>query len=485
MDKQGLELNQRLGQRLSLSQIRYVKLLELNAPELDEAVSRELEDNPALTTADESTADEERQMLTDDGEKFTESAEQMQKSDYLDADDIPSGFSFRMPREGFTSRMAETPQADDAESLYDNLNRQIDELKLPELVALTAHYIVNSLDSNGYLRRPLSGIVDDMAFGPGIDVDPATAREALDIVRSLDPPGIGAFNLQDCLALQLEAMTESPARDNALAIIRTQFQAFTMKHTHRIISALKLTTREVDEAMELILTLNPKPGSALGSGASDTAATIIPDLIIDNTDGQISITLNNSVPELRIEHSFAQAVAEMQAAKKKREARKGKEFIMSRFNDARDFIRVIRQRQRTLLSVMTAIVEIQKEYFLTEDIRSLKPMMIKDIAKITGLDISVISRATANKFAATPWGIFPLRFFFSDAYTAPEGQDYTPKVVEQELKKIVDSEDPRHPLSDEKLRDELKKRGYDISRRTVAKYRDRCRIPESRMRKKM
>lgn len=485
MDKQGLELNQRIGQRLSQAQIRYVKLLELNAPELDEAVSRELDDNPALTTSEESSSDEERQMLTDDGEKFTESAEQMQKSDYLDADDIPAGFGSRFPRDGFTSRMAETPQADDAESLYDNLNRQVDERKLPPLVAITAHYIVNSLDSNGYLRRPLTGIVDDMAFGPGVDVDSATAREALDIVRSLDPPGIGASDLQDCLTLQLEAMPESAPCQNALRIIRQQFQAFTMKHTHKIISTLKLTQREVDEAMELILSLNPKPGSALGSGASDTAATIIPDIVIDNSDGEISIALNNSIPDLRIEQSFARAVAEMQAAKKKREARKGKEFIMSRFNDARDFIRIIRQRQRTLLSVMTAIVDIQKEYFQTEDIRSLKPMMIKDIAKLTGLDISVISRATANKFAATPWGIFPLRFFFSDAYTAPEGEDYTPKVVEQELKKIVESEDSRHPLSDEKLREELKKRGYDISRRTVAKYRDRCHIPESRMRKKM
>lgn len=274
---------------------------------------------------------------------------------------------------------------------------------------LAARYIVGNLDSNGYLSRSLSNLVDDMAFGPGIDVNDTEAREALDAVRSLEPAGIGAFGLRDCLELQLKTLPSGETRDDALLIIRDAYDAFIMKHKHRIISQLHLPAERVDAALALILSLNPKPGNALGSDPAEEANVIIPDFIVNNEDGELTITLNNRIPELQIEQSFDQAMANLERTAKGR-PKKGSEFIVSRYNDARDFIRVLTQRQQTMMAVMSAIVKIQKEYFLTEDVYRLRPMMIKNVSELTGLDLSVISRATTNKFVATPWGIFPLRF---------------------------------------------------------------------------
>lgn len=261
-----------------------------------------------------------------------------------------------------------------------------------------------------------------------------------------------------------------------------------MKHTHKIISGLRIGQERVKEAIDLILTLNPKPGASLDSTSYRTNV-IVPDLVVSNEDGHLSVSLNNRVPELAIDRTFSEAVREMEeTAASRRKARKGQEFVISRFNDARDFIRILRQRQETLIGVMTAIMKIQEEYFRTEDVYRLKPMMIKDISAMTGYDISVISRATNNKYVATPWGIFPLRFFFSDSI-GEEGEDtseaLTNRKVEAEIAAIVEGEDKRHPLSDEKIKDMMEARGYEVSRRTVAKYRDRQGIPVARLRKEL
>ncbi len=450
---QDLRMEQRIGMRLSQQQLRFVKLLELNAPELDEAVERELEDNPALDVVDESAEEETTRYPV-----------------YLSSrqnDDVPS-FS----------------TADESESLYDQLYAQLAERKLDPEVELAARYIIGNLDSNGYLQRSLPNLIDDMAFGPGIEISPEQGRVALDAVRSLDPPGIGAFDLQDCLEMQLKAMPESQERDDALRIIREAYEPFTMKHKHRIISALKLTENRVDNALALILTLNPKPGAGLGSDPAHSSNVIIPDFIVNNEDGEITITLNNKIPELQIEQSFEQAMASLDRTASGR-PKKGSEFVVSRYNDARDFIRVLTQRQQTMMAVMSAIVKIQKDYFLTEDVYQLRPMMIKNVAELTGLDLSVISRATTNKFVATPWGIFPLRFFFSDSIgEKSDGTEAaTNRKIEAEITALVEAEDKRHPLSDQRIMEEMNARGYDVSRRTVAKYRDRQGIPVARLRK--
>ncbi|MDE5883114.1 MAG: RNA polymerase factor sigma-54 [Muribaculaceae bacterium] len=460
---QSLSLDQRLSMRLSAQQLRFVKLLEFNAPELEEAIDRELEDNPALEALEPAP-------VTDaDIPAYRLNARNYSPDDFSDYDFTP---------------------ADTSDSLYDHLRRQLSERNISPKLKEAVDYLIDSLDPNGYLLRPLSSLMNDMAFGPGIELSTAEAAEALNVLQSFEPYGVGATDLRDCLMLQLQHLPESQTRDDALNILETQFEAFSMKHSHKIVSALKISQERVKEAINLILTLNPKPGASFDSSISTNV--IVPDLVVTNEDGQLSVALNNKIPELAIDRTFSEAVAEMQS-EAKREKKKGSEFVMSRYNDARDFIRVLRQRQETLLNVMTAILKIQKDYFLTEDVYRLKPMMIKDIAALTGYDLSVISRATANKYVATPWGIFPLRFFFSDSIgeTSDEGNgESAPEVltnrkIEAEIEDLVNKEDKKHPLSDEKIKQLMEDRGYDVSRRTVAKYRDRKGIPVARLRKEM
>ena len=454
---QSLALEQKTVMRLSAQQLRFVKLLEYTAPELEEAIDRELEENPALEIEDEETAP---------------------------VDDTPA-YRYRISNQSDEHNYDFSPP-DTSETLLDALLRQLSERNLPDNVRTAARYIIGNIDSNGYLRRPLQGIINDMAFGPGISVDDATAREALDIVRSFEPYGVGATDLRECLRLQLIHLPRNQTVQDALNIIDNQFEAFSMKHSHKLVTSLKLTPERVKMAVDLIRTLNPKPGSSFGSSL-DSSNVIVPDLNVNVEDGEISISTNNRIPELTIDRTFSEAVAELQASAEKR-AKKGNEFILSRFNDARDFIKILSQRQETLINVMTAIVKIQKEYFLTQNIYRLKPMMIKDISAMTGYDLSVVSRATTNKHVNTPWGIFPLRFFFSDSIGTENSEEVevlTNRKIEAEISKIVEAEDKKHPLSDEKIRLEMEKKGYDVSRRTIAKYRDRKGIPVARLRKEM
>lgn len=453
-------MEQRLSMRLSQQQLKFVRLLELNAPELDDAVEKELEANPALEVKQEAPAPETEYNRYTAYDTYGLSRR---------ADDVP----------------AFTP-ADEEVSIYDNLDEQLSERTLPPKVELAARYIIGNLDTNGYLRRSLPNLINDMAFGPGIDVTETEAREALDAVRSLDPPGIGAFDLRDCLILQLEAMPSSSTRDDALKILREAYEAFVMKHKHRVVSQLRMCSERVQAALDLILTLNPKPGASVGSNPADEASVIVPDFIVNNEEGEITISLNNRIPELQIDMSFRQAMDALGQLPRGK-ARRGSEYVVRNYNDARDFIKILSQRQQTMLAVMTAIVKIQKEYFLTEDVYKLRPMMIKNVAELTGLDLSVISRATANKYVGTPWGIFPLRFFFSDTIgEGAEGTDAaTNRKIEAQIKMLVDAEDKRHPLSDQKIMEEMVARGFDLSRRTVAKYRDRLNIPVARLRKEL
>ena len=454
---QSLSLEQKTVMRLSAQQLRFTKLLEYTAPELEEAIDRELEENPALEV------DEDQPLPQEEVPRYKYYTPQNQSDE--------QNYDFSPP--------------DSGESLLDALLRQLSEKTIPDLTRTTARYIIGNIDSNGYLRRPLPGIINDMAFGPGINVDPATAQQALDIVRDFEPYGVGATDLRECLRLQLIHLPQTQVAKDALNIIDNQFEAFSMKHSHKLVTALKLSPERVKEAVDLIRTLNPKPGAAFAS-SMDTSNVIVPDLNVNVEDGEISISTNNRIPELTIDRTFSEAVAELNANADRR-AKKGNEFILSRYNDARDFIKILKQRQETLMNVMTAIVKIQKEYFLTQNIYRLKPMMIKDISAMTGYDLSVVSRATTNKHVNTPWGIFPLRFFFSDSIGTDnsEVEVLTNRKIEAEISKIVDSEDKKHPLSDEKIRLEMLDKGYDVSRRTIAKYRDRKGIPVARLRKEM
>lgn len=455
---QDLRISQSQRLRLTQHQVRFVRLLELNAPEFDEAVERELEANPALEESDAENS--------------------------LPTDETPY-YLRRAGSPGREESNTEYTHPSDQPSLYDYLREQVEHRSLPEDIAAAAEYIIGNLDTNGYLRRPLENIIDDIAFSTGVNIPQKIARQGLEVIRELDPAGVGAQNLRECLQLQLQRLPDSETVRTAGNILERYFEAFTKRHLHKIASGLRLKPAEVEAADDLIRSLNPKPGATYGGERETSAGIIVPDFIIGDENGELTVTVNNRFPELRIEEGFSKAAESLDG--KRRRERKGSEFILNRYNDARDFIALMNQRQTTLMKVMKGIVRFQKEYFLTGDVYTLKPMMIRDLSEATGLDGSVISRATNNKYAAMPWGaILPLRTFFSDSKGDENtGETLTNRQMEAEIKLAVENEDKRHPLSDEKIRQVLLERGYDISRRTIAKYRDREKIPVARLRKKL
>lgn len=463
------DLRQNLTQRniITQLQLRYVNALEKNAREFDQEVEKELEENSALE-AEADPGHEELQL------KETHAASYYPFL-YSGADDRPE----------FTPR-------DDSETLYDSLRTQLSERSLPDDVREAASYIIDSLEPDGYLRRPLSALAEDMMFHHGLSFPEGVMREAVEAIRAMDPPGVGADSLQQCLLLQLHRLQPSAVSRDALRIVEKKFDALTSRHYHKIISGLKIKEEDLRKALDLIVSLNPRPGLAVGNLTDDAVNVVVPDFIIseDADTGELSISLNNRIPELKISESFTSAVKALDLEKRKRKAKTPEnQYILSHFNEASDFIKVFRQRQQTLYMVMSAIVKLQRDYFETADIYALHPMMLKDLERETGLDKSTISRATKNKFVDLPWGTYPLRFFFSDTKGSKEkaaegdGPALTNRKIEAEIKKIIEEEDKKHPLSDAALLKELHSRGLDIARRTVTKYRERCGIPSSRFRR--
>ncbi len=425
-------LEQTLGQRMAQvqMQMRLARMIELTAPELDDAVQRELIENPALEAREDESHE---QTATDDGSKFNESGEEMQRKDYADPDDVPLYLRHARNRSRDDYREMPLP-ADTSESLYDILLTALGQRKLPLEVAQTARYIIGNLDSNGYLQRTQTGIADDMAINYGLQVSPQTVAEAVHQVQELEPYGIGASDLRECLLIQLRHLPATEVRDDAVRILDRAYDAFTKKRPNRIVTLLHLPLERVTAALELIQTLNPRPGAGLGGEPGSTAAPVIPDFDIDVEDGEITVTLNNSIPDLQISESFAGAVRMMNENARKRKEAPDAKFITDRYRSAKDK--------------------------------------------------SVISRVTAEKYASLPWGVYPLRFFFGGSL-GDGGEEYTAKAVEDIMRQLVDAEDKRHPLSDDALRAEIGKKGYEISRRTVAKYRDRMKIPVARLRREV
>lgn len=457
--EQGLRTEQKIGLRITQQQLKFVSLLEMNAPEIDQTVEQELEENQALEAVPDSK---------DESEKIAVS---------------PSG-SFQKAYND-SSRIQEMTPPDNSQSLYDYLITQLSEKTIPTEVRQAAVYIIHSIDTNGYFRSTIPALRDDLLFYHDFDVPKETLEEALAVVKSFDPPGVGASDLRECLLLQLRRLPRSEAGAIALKIIDRKFEAFVKNHNHKLISGLKITPEQLDAALRLIRSLNPKPGASFNSSDFDNTNIIIPDFIVsENEDtGELVISLNNKVPELRIAESFSTAFKDIERNARGRKV-KGNEYVITHYEDARNFINVLRQRQQTLFTVMSAIVKIQQPYFESGDVYKMRPMLIKDIARLTGLDISTISRATKNKYVSLPWGVFSLRFFFSDSIGKEGDTDaLTSRKIEAEIKKIVDGEDKRHPLSDDAIAKAMIDAGYQISRRTIAKYRNRCNIPKASLRR--
>ena len=481
---QRLSLSQTLNQKLSPQQIQFIKLLQVPTAELEARLEEELEANPALEEGlDEPDPQDDGNVLDElSGEEEKESGDdELNVEDYLRDDDF-SGY--KMHGDGETEDK-EIPIATSA-SLNEQLLSQLGYLRLNDRQTQIGEQLIGSIDHDGYIRRDLDAIINDLAFAQNIHTDQGELEEILYKIQDFDPAGIAARNLQECLLIQLERLEQNPNTKLAYRIIDEQFDEFTKKHYQKIIKKLDLEDEEdLKPAVEIITKLNPKPGGT-SSGLVKTQY-IIPDFILTNNDGDLELALNSrNAPDLRVSPSYSDMFkAYEKSDKKDKKLKETVTFVKQKLDAARWFIDAIKQRQQTLLRTMRAIVDFQYEYFLTGDESKLRPMILKDIAEIIDMDISTVSRVANSKSVQTEFGTFLLKYFFSEGISTESGDDVSSREVKNELKRLIDDEDKSKPLSDDKLEKALKAKGYNIARRTVAKYREQLDLPVARLRKEL
>lgn len=492
---------QRQMQRLSQQQILQVKLLEMPLNELEQNINAELDDNPALETGKEESLTNENVGNTEGGEDdFELQKEREERQDALDSalermqsdDDLPV-YDGRQQR---NNAEYEEIVYGDTTSFIDKLNEQVGERELNEKELKALEYLIGSLDDDGLLRKSLDTIGDELAIYNDTEYSQAELEHVLHILQEFDPPGIGARSLQECLILQIERKVEngewsqdSPLYQYMYEIFSTYFDAFTKKHWDKIQSALSLSTLQTETIQREIRRLNPKPGASMGETIGRNLQQITPDFIIDTEDdGTVTFSLNQGMlPELHVSQSFQDMLATYKENKQSmsRQTKEALLYAKEKVERAKGFIEAIRQRRNTLYVTIKAIIDIQLKYFQEGDEADLKPMILKDVADRTGLDISTISRVSNIKYAQTRWGTFPLRFFFTDSYTTDEGEEMSTRKIKVTLKEIIEKEDKKKPLSDDTLAKVLKDKGYPIARRTVAKYREQLNLPVARLRKEL
>ncbi len=479
-------LQQKLLQKLSPQQIQLMKLLQVPTVELEQRIKEEMEANPALDegtekdSEDDSTQDEE----WEETEK-SEAKEEFDFSDYVDDDETPS-YKLNIRNKGSDTDEKSIPFASGT-SFRDNLKEQLSWRKINEQQELLAKTIIGNLDDDGYLRREVENIADDLAFSQNIMASTEELEEALHNVQQLDPAGVGARNLRECLMLQLSRKDKSyPSVRIAYEILDKYFESFTKKHYDRITKRMDIEDEDLKVAISEIVKLNPKPGNSMSS-SSKSVQHIVPDFVVTTDDDDLLLTINGrNAPELRVSDSYKQMIKGYdQAPSKDKKQKEAVMFVKQKIDSARWFIDAIKQRQQTLLLTMNAIMEFQKEYFLTGDETKLKPMILKDIAEIVHLDISTISRVANSKYVQTPYGTFLLKTFFSESLTTDSGEEVSTREVKKILQDAVSGESKKKPLTDEKLANLLKEKGYQIARRTVAKYREQLNIPVARLRKQL
>ncbi|MEG1187904.1 MAG: RNA polymerase factor sigma-54 [Bacteroidales bacterium] len=481
-----LKQQQTLQQTLKLSpqQIQVIRMLELPVLELEERVRQELEDNPTLEEGTEAAQNDLTPDM-DEGDTF-ESAEEISLGDYRTEDDIPD-YKLQASSREQDERQPEFSYTTTS-TLHEQLLEQLELKELSEPEMEGARYLIGNLDNNGYLTRSLSAISDDLAFSTGLDIPISLLEDALAIIQELDPAGVGAVDLRDCLLLQLGRKKGTPASQLAYRIVEEEFEAFTKKHYEKLQKSLGCTEEELREAFQEILSLNPKPGNAFSDQFEERMEQIIPDFLVENIDGKLFLSLNNSnIPELHVNNSYVEMFQDWNNNKANRtnDNRNAVLFVKQKLDAARWFIEALQQRNHTMTLTMSVILELQKEFFLTGDEVNLRPMILKDVAERTGFDISTISRVSNSKYVLTDFGVFPLRFFFSEASQNTEGEEISTREVKKILAECVAAEDKKKPLSDDKLSEILKQRGYTVARRTVAKYREQQGIPVARLRKEI
>jgi RNA polymerase sigma-54 factor len=479
-------IQQKLQVKLSPQQIQLMKMLQIPTMELDQRIKEEMEVNPALEegseeseqTDDEQSEDQQEEQDTDNKEE-----EEIDLSDYFDDDDIPD-YKLRVNNHSADDEERDTPLGA-GRTFQDLLFAQLGMTELDEEQRLLAEYLIGNLDENGYLRRELAAVANDLAFSMNISVTVPDLEEVLAVIQELDPPGVGARDLRECLLIQIRR-SEVRNADTIMAekVLVKYFEEFTKKHYEKIAKRLDIEEAELKPAIDLILHLNPKPGNSMIEAAR-TVQHIVPDFLLISEDEELKLTLNaRNAPELRISREYREMMQHYAKAKvKDAKEKEALLFVKQKIDSAKWFIDAIRQRNDTLLYCMQAIVNYQKEFFLTGDETKLKPMILKDIADMVGMDISTISRVANSKHIQTTFGTYLLKYFFSESLSTDDGEEVSSREVKQILKDAIEAEQKRKPLTDEKLMELLNEKGYNIARRTVAKYREQLGIPVARLRK--
>lgn len=488
-------LSQKLQQKLSPQQIQLMKLLQIPTANLEQRIEEELEANPALEEGDaiDNVLDdldndlEERQESEEDVEK--DSLEDFGVEDYFDDDGEYPEYKTNTYEGGSSSE-------DDNKSIpfsvgitfHEFLLQQLGIKDLDDESYVIGAQIIGSIDDDGYLRRELINIIDDLAFSQNLNTDEETVEKILELVQTFEPSGVGARDLQECLLLQLRNKDSNPLIKTAIIMIEKYFEHFSKKHYSKLEAALDLDSADLKSVIDEVLKLNPKPGSSYSGGNnSKIHQYIIPDFTVKNENGELELLLNmRNAPDLKISRSFKDMYKGYKDSKEKnKDTKNAILFIKQKMDAAKWFIDAIKQRQQTMMLTMRAILDYQEDYFLTGDETQLKPMILKDIAEITNLDISTVSRVANSKYVQTEFGTILLKYFFSESMQNSEGDEVSTKEIKAILQEIIDNEDKRKPLSDQKLMERLKDKGYEIARRTVAKYREKLNIPVARLRKEL
>ncbi len=493
---QKLSLNQSLQQKLSPQQIQFIKLLQVPTAELENRIEEELEINPVLEEGSESEQDEEPDTNTSDEAPEVEgaqtetntSSEDIDIKDYLRDDDYNSYKTYSDGDGGDDDDDREMP-IPMGTSLHETLMTQLGFIGLNERMQAIGKQLIGSIEGDGYIRRDMESIVNDLAFSQSIETNLEEVEALLRRIQSFDPAGIAARNLQECLLLQLERMDDGQDVDVIVAkrILNECYEEFTKKHYPKILKKLDLDDEDyIKDAIELIVRLNPKPGGELNTGMAKNQY-VIPDFILTNNNGKLELALNSrNAPELRVSRSYTDMFkAYDKSDKKDKKLKEAVSFVKQKLDAAKWFIDAIKQRQHTLLRTMRAIVDFQYDYFQEGDETKLRPMILKDIAQMINMDISTVSRVASSKTVQTDFGVFPLKYFFSEGIATDSGEEVSSREVKQIIKDLIELEDKKKPLSDDKLEDLLNEKGYNIARRTVAKYREQLNIPVARLRKEM
>ncbi|MBR1569884.1 MAG: RNA polymerase factor sigma-54 [Bacteroidales bacterium] len=480
--KQGLE--QKLQQKLSPLQIQTIKLIEMPVQALEQHVREVLNDNPVIDDTPQGGGDDEpRDVSISEVEEHEQSGGSLEENYGSQDDDIPS-YNLHVNNWGKDER-PEYNTFSVKQSFTQSLLEQLGYRNLSEHERTVATFIIGSLDDDGYLRRDIESLVDDLAFRAGVDSSSEEVEKLLKVIQEFEPSGVGARDLRECLLLQLEDKKRTPSVDNAIRVVQDQFDAFKNRHFQKIMTRLHLSEDEMKGVLDEIRRLNPSPGGQIDDSYNDQAQQVVPDFRLDYENGQLILSMPRfSIPELRINRKYSEIMETGKVSQSKAD-REAATFVKQKIDSAKWFIEALRQRQNTLSSTMQAIIDYQHDYFIDGDESSLKPMVLKDIAEKTGFDISTISRVVNSKWIETHFGIFPLKYFFSEGLENNDGEEVSTREIKKALREMVDGENKHNPLTDDELVDGLAAKGYKVARRTIAKYRAQLDIPKARLRREL